>query len=66
MKNSKIQNRSDIIAYIYQSELTKTPLNADAAFESGDFSDNQLKRIESISKHYNKFKKIIIKYLKPG
>lgn len=64
MKNSRLQDRADIITYIYQSELLKKNLDSDLAFESGDFDNSQLKKIEAISKNYDKFQKIVSKYLK--
>ena len=66
MTTSRLQNRADIITYIYQSELLKYNLSSDQAFESGDYDNNQLKKIEAIAKNYDKFKKIVIKYLKKG
>lgn len=61
---SRLEKRANIIKYIYQNELMENPLDAVDAFESGDFSAQEVKVIENIAKNYLKFKKIIIHFLK--
>lgn len=63
-KNIAIEKASKIIEYIYTSELMGTPLNSAQAFESGDFDNQEIKKIEKITEKYDQFKKLIQKYLK--
>ena len=63
-KNIAIEKASKIIEYIYTSELMGTPLSSAQAFESGDFDNQEIKKIDKIAEKYEQFKKLIQKYLK--
>lgn len=57
-----IELRENVIGYIYSHELLNTPLNGDAAFESGEYSAKEIKYIEQIGRNYEIFKKLIVKF----
>lgn len=63
-KLSKLQQRSQIIIYIYQAELLEVKLDSTRAFEEGDYNEYQIKVIESISTNYESFKKLVQKFIK--
>lgn len=64
MKTSKLKSRAKIINYFYHFELFNKPIDNIKAFESGDFSDKEMKIIENIATNYVKFKTLILKFNK--
>lgn len=61
-KLSKLEERANIVKYIYQYEVFKKDLLAVEAFESGDYSQKEIDTIEKIAKAYPKLKALISKY----
>ena len=66
MKNSRIKMRARIISYIYSYLVLDKTLDGITAFESGNYSDQEIKIIEVISKNFNNYKKIVESFLKKG
>lgn len=60
---SRSSKRARFIEYIYGFELMGEPFSHIQAFESGDFSDAELKMIEAIEKNYARFSKLAASYL---
>lgn len=61
-KKEVIELRENVIGYIYSHEVMNRTLNSDDAFESGEYNSKEIKYIEHISKNYEMFKKLIIKF----
>ena len=60
--SAKIELRENVIGYIYSYELIKKELDSVEAFESGKYTDKEIKTIEYISKNYQVYKKLILKF----
>lgn len=64
MKTSKKFNtRLKIINYLYKYELMNENLTSNEAFESGDYSDYEIKIIDNIARIYDKLIGTIKNYL---
>ncbi|WKX02209.1 transcription antitermination factor NusB [Candidatus Mycoplasma mahonii] len=65
-KTSKLENRAKIVNYIYQFEVLDEKLSSDQAFTSGDFTEQDLKKIDAISNKYESFKSLVNKFIVQG
>lgn len=63
-KLSKLEERANIVKYIYQYEVFNKSLEAKEAFESGEYSDKEIDTIEKIAKAYPKLKSLISKFFR--
>lgn len=58
--------RENVIGYIYSYELLGLPVDSVKAFESGDFTKNQIKVIERIAANQDMYKKLITQFIRSG
>ncbi|MCK5867558.1 MAG: transcription antitermination protein NusB [Mycoplasmataceae bacterium] len=58
--------RENVIGYIYSCELLGLSIDSVEAFESGDFTPNQIKVIERIALNQEMYKKLISQFIKRG
>ena len=58
--------RENVIGYIYSYELLGVPVDSIHAFESGDFTPNQIKVIERIVSNQELYKRLITQFIKSG
>ncbi len=63
-QESKLEDRSHIINFIYLSELSNKEIDTDLAFESGDYDSLELKKINNIAKNYAKLRNVVTKFTK--
>lgn len=60
----KIMLRENVIGYIYSYELLSRELDDIDAYESGMYTELELKYIKGVSKNYEMLKKLILKFTK--
>ena len=63
-KLSKLEERANIVKYIYQYEVFNKSLESKGAFESGEYSNKEIDTIEKISEAYPKLKSLISKFFR--
>lgn len=62
--SEKITLRENVIGYIYSHELLSRELNDIDAYESGMYTELEIKYIKGIAKNYEMLKKLILKFTK--
>lgn len=60
---SRSQLREGMIAYVYGFELMDETFSHVQAFENYDFSSKEIKLLEQLEKNYDKYKKLVSKFL---
>ncbi len=65
-KQSKLLSRSKVINYIYTYELYNEKVDTSNLLDLETLNEKELKKVEAISKNYDKFKSIINKYIVDG
>ncbi len=63
MLESRSSKRARFIEYIYRFELMGEPFSHIEAFESGNFSESELRMVEAIEKNYDRYKKLCSAFL---
>ena len=65
-KQSKLISRSNVINYIYKFELMDEEFNNVDAFEKGNFTEEEMKKIEILEKNYKRYKSLVNKHIIDG
>lgn len=55
--------RENVIGYIYSQEVQDEKLSSISAFESGEYTEIEIKYIEKIANNYEIFKKLIVQFI---
>lgn len=64
LKQSKLEQRAKIINFIYKFELFEQEIDVKEAFESGEFSPEEIKIIEIIQRNYFPLKRTISSFFR--
>ena len=63
---SKLKSRSNVINYIYKFELMNEEFNNVDAFEKGNFTEEEMKKIEILEKNMKRYKALVNKHIIQG